>query len=89
VLEYPAMTKYYFDHTWPRRFRLPPRCVDIGVVATPDTMFGMPRLEGHRLTMRHLKRLSRQDMHSLYQLTDAEIDVVIRYWEVRGFTKVR
>ena len=63
--------------------------MDIGVVATPDTMFGFPRLTGHRLTMRHLKRLSRSDMRSLYSLTDAEIDTVIRYWSVRGFTKVR
>jgi len=71
-----------------KRFKLPPRRVDIGVVATPDTMFGFPRLEGHRLTMKFLKRLSRKDMKG-YGLTDAEIEVVIRYWKVRGFEKVR
>ena len=72
-----------------RRFRLPPRRVDIGVVATPDTMFGFPRLDGHRLTMRHLKMLSRKDMKYVYGLSDAEVDNVVRYWKVRGFEKVR
>ena len=83
------MTKHYYPPSWPRRFHLPPRKVDIGVVATPDTMGGDPRLEGHRLTMQCLKRLSRKEMKDYYQLTDVEIDVVIRYWKVRGFEKVR
>lgn len=72
-----------------KRYRLPPRRVDIGVVCTPLCMFGFPRLEGHRLTMQHLKRLSRKEMIEVYGLTDAEVDNVIRYWRVRGFEKVR
>lgn len=78
-----------YPASWPRRFHLLPRRVDIGVVATPDTMFGMPRLEGHRLTMQFLKRYTRKEMRDEYGLTKLEIDNVIRYWEVRGFTKVR
>jgi len=78
-----------YPKDWPRRFHLPPRRVDVGVVATPDTMFGFPRLDGHRLTMQHLKRLSRKEMKECYRLTDAEVDNVIRYWQVRGFEKVR
>lgn len=74
---------------WWKRYKLPPRRVDIGVVATPDTMSGFPRLEGHRLTMRHLKRLTRKEMKETYALTDVEVDNVIRYWKVRGFEKVR
>jgi hypothetical protein len=72
-----------------RRFRLPPRRVDVGVVATPDCMSGFPRLEGHRLTMKHLKSLSRKEMKEWHGLTDAEVDNTIRYWKVRGFEKVR
>lgn len=71
------------------RYQLPPRRVDIGVVATPGTVGGWPRLEGHRLTLLHLKRLTRREMRDNYHLTDAEIDVVIRYWKVREFEKVR
>jgi hypothetical protein len=65
------------------------RKVDIGVVASPECMAGKPRLAGRRLTMRFLKRLSRQEMRSIFQLTAQEIETVIRYWSVRGFTKVR
>lgn len=68
---------------------MPPRKVDIGVVATPDCMFGFPRLEGHRLRMSTLKWLTRKDMKECWNLTDTEIDNVIRYWKVRGFEKVR
>lgn len=81
--EIPPTLRYW------RRYRLPPRRVDIGVVATPDTMFGYPRLEGHRLTLLHLKWLTRKEMADVYELTDTEIDNVIRYWKVRGFEKVR
>lgn len=83
------MTKFAAPRSWPRRFHLPPRQVDIGVVATPDTMGGRPRLKGHRLDMQTLKRLTRKEMKDNWDLTDAEIDAVIRYWRVRGFEKVR
>lgn len=78
-----------FDRSNPRRLHLPDRRVDIGVVATPACMGGLPRLDGHRLTLWWLKRLSRQQMRDWYRLTDSEIEHVIRYWAVRGFTKTR
>ncbi len=78
-----------YPKSWPKCFHLPPRRVDIGVVATPDTLGGTVRLEGHRLSLRFLQRLTRKEMRESYNLTNPEIDNVIRYWRVRGFTKVR
>ena len=66
------------------------RHIDRGVEQWKARMGGQPTLAGHRLTMRHLQRMTRKEMMSWpWLLTGEEADNVIRYWAVRGFTKVR
>jgi hypothetical protein len=63
--------------------------VDIGIVSTADTLNGQVRLQDRRLSMRLLKMLTRREMKEWFNLTDTEVENAIRYWAVRGFTKVR
>jgi uncharacterized protein (DUF433 family) len=56
-----------FPHDWPKRFHIPGHQVDIGVVQTPECMFGRPRLAGHRISMTTLKWLTRRDMRERFE----------------------